>query len=306
MKKTFLLAGLSAFLLCVFCGILSADDRDYYINFHRGGGAERPENTLETFLWAWNMNIIPEGDVQYTKDGVAVMFHDGNVNRMVWDLPEELKGKRIADLTWDEVRQFDVGRHMGEDYALQRIPTMESVFCAMANFPERLLYLDEKGLNEANLREIAERVRHYGIEKQMFFTSGNYDKMLKWKEICPEGVGMLWLGYVWTKDRTANMDGLNKVLNRLRENNFSGVNHLVLHIQADPTKEDPFEPKSDFLREFAKEMKERGIPMEVITWSNGQNPEVYRKLLNLGITGIATDFPSVVLPVIEEARKQSK
>lgn len=313
MRSTFLNKTFRAFLLLLLvsagsaqtAGSAQAADFDYYVNFHRGGGAERPENTLETFLWAWNMDVIPEGDVQYTKDGVAVMFHDANVNRMVWDLPEELKGKRIRDLTWEEVRKFDVGTHAGTEFALQRIPTMESVFCAMANFPERMFYLDEKGLTEENLRQIAERVQHYGIQKQMFFTSGNYDKMLKWNEICPDGVGMLWLGYVWTKDKTANMEGLNAVLKRLRENDFRGVDHLVLHIQADLSKEDPFEPKSDFIRAFAKEMKDRGIPMETITWSNGKDPEVYRRLLDLGVTGIATDFPSVVMPIIEEARQKN-
>ncbi len=305
MKSLGKIVGLGA--LCFLFGnaLASAQQPDFYVNFHRGGGVERPENTLETFLWAWNQNVIPEGDVQYSKDGVAVMFHDGNVNRMVWKLPEELKGKQIRDFTWDELRKFDVGSHAGEAFALQRIPTMESVFCAMSNFPERLLYLDEKGLTEKNLREIAERVHHYGIEKQMFFTSGSYDKMLKWNEICPDGVGMLWLGYVWTKDRTANMDGLNAVLKRLRDNDFKGVNHLVLHIQADMSKSDPFEPKSDFLRAFAQEMKDRGIPMETITWSNGKDPEVYRKLLDLGIVGFATDFPSVVMSVVNEAREKS-
>lgn len=299
MKKIFT----SLLLLFLMAGFAAAEDFDFYVNFHRGGGNEKPENTLETFLWCWNLGVIPEGDVQYTKDGVPVMFHDSNINRMVWQVPEELKGKRIADFTWDEIRKFDVGSHRGPEYANQHIPTMESIFCAMANFPERLFYLDEKGLTEENLKQIAGRVHHYGIEKQMFFTSGSYDHILKWNEICPDGVGMLWLGYVWTKDKTANMDGLNAVLNRMRETNFRGVNHLVLHIQADFTKDDPFEPKSDFIRDLAKEMKDRGIPMECITWSNGQNPKVYTELMKLGVIGFATDYPSVVMPVVEEARK---
>jgi len=296
----------SLFFLLALAGFVAAQDFDYYMNFHRGGGNEKPENTLETFLWCWNLGVIPEGDVQYTKDGVPVMFHDMNINRMVWEVPEELKGKRIADFTWDELRKFDVGTHKGKEYANEHIPTMESVFCAMANFPERMFYMDEKGLSETNLKQIAERVHHYGIEKQMFFTSGNYDHILKWNEICPDGVGMLWLGYVWTPDKTANMDGLNKIMNRLRENNFKGVNHLVLHIQVDFTKDDPFEPKSDYIRALAKEMKERGIPFQPITWSNGNNPETYRKLMELGVTGFGTDFPSALLPVVEEARKNKK
>ena len=109
MKKIFT----SLLLLFLMAGFAAAEDFDFYVNFHRGGGNEKPENTLETFLWCWNLGVIPEGDVQYTKDGVPVMFHDSNINRMVWQVPEELKGKKIADFTWDEIRKFDVGSHRG-------------------------------------------------------------------------------------------------------------------------------------------------------------------------------------------------
>ena len=268
---------------------------EYTLNFHRGGGNSRPENTLETFLWAWNQNIIPEGDVQYTRDGVPVMFHDGKLNRLPWNLSEDMKKKRIADFDWDVVRTFDVGRYKGEAFANQRIPTLESVFASMSQFPERRFYLDEKGLTVENQKEIAALARQFKIEKQLFFTSGQYEKIRQWHEICPEAEAMLWLGYCWTKDGKCNMDGLNKALDELRAANFAGVTHLNVHILTDLEKADPFSPDSEFLRKLAAEMKERGIPFQVITWTQGDNPETYKRLLALGLTGFATDFPEVLL-----------
>ncbi|MDO4585046.1 MAG: glycerophosphodiester phosphodiesterase family protein [Planctomycetia bacterium] len=275
-------------------------EEPYYLNFHRGGGVERPENTLETFLWAWNLGVIPEGDVQFTKDGVAVMFHDRNIGRLAWGIPDEMKNRKISEMTWEDVRKLDVGRYCGEAFAGERIPTLESVLAAMSGFPERLLYQDEKGLTDEHLERIAQKSKQYGLEKQLFFTSGNYARMLRWNEICPQGVGMLWLGYVWTPDKKCNMPGLEAKLDELRKADFQGVTHLVLHIQTDFNQADPFSPSSEFLRKLAAEMKERGIPLEIITWSNGQNPRTYEELQKLGITGFATDYPSVLLKVLDK------
>ena len=49
--------------------------------FHRGAGNYRPENTLETFLWAWGSGGIPEADARFTADKVAIACHDGDLAR---------------------------------------------------------------------------------------------------------------------------------------------------------------------------------------------------------------------------------
>ena len=271
----------------------------YTLNFHRGGGYSRPENTLETFLWAWNLGVIPEGDVQYTSDGVPVMFHDDDLSRLPWGLNEEMKKQRIADLEWSVVRKLDVGSYKGARFSPQRIPTLESVFASMSSFPERKFYLDEKGLTPENQKQIAKLARSYKIVPQLLFTSGNYAKIRQWQEICPDGRAMHWLGYCWGKNGKCDLDGLNRALDELRNADFRGITHLNVHILADFSNSEPFSPESRFIEHLAAEMRERKLPFQVISLTQGDNPEVYRRLLDLGLRGLATDFPEVMLGVLK-------
>ncbi|MBQ7234911.1 MAG: twin-arginine translocation signal domain-containing protein, partial [Kiritimatiellae bacterium] len=54
----------------------------YISHVHRGGGkSERPDNTLETFLWCWGNGSALECDCRCTSDGVGVMLHDDTLAR---------------------------------------------------------------------------------------------------------------------------------------------------------------------------------------------------------------------------------
>ena len=62
---------------------------------HRGGGGgfEMPESCPLSFEYGWLLGGRPEADVNLTADGVMVSVHDSTLDRIVRDLPEELKGK---------------------------------------------------------------------------------------------------------------------------------------------------------------------------------------------------------------------
>jgi glycerophosphoryl diester phosphodiesterase len=89
---------------------------------HRGGAQLMPENTLAAFADALARGCDgAELDVQLTCDGKAVVHHDF---RLKADLARRdgawltEAGPRIKDLTWDELRHFDVGTaRPGSDYA---------------------------------------------------------------------------------------------------------------------------------------------------------------------------------------------
>ena len=50
---------------------------------HRGGAEEATENTLEAFQHSADMGFIfMETDIQGTKDGEVVIFHDHDLSRM--------------------------------------------------------------------------------------------------------------------------------------------------------------------------------------------------------------------------------
>ncbi|MGA9332062.1 MAG: glycerophosphodiester phosphodiesterase [Bradyrhizobium sp.] len=113
------------------------------IEAHRGGRALFPENTLVSFANALAMGVDTlELDVGVTRDGVLVISHERGLNP---DLARGADGKYVAapgtpfaQLSLDEVKQFDVGQiRPGSTYAAQfpdqhavpgtRIPTLKEL-----------------------------------------------------------------------------------------------------------------------------------------------------------------------------------
>jgi len=94
---------------------------------HRGASFAAPENTLAAVRRAVELGAdMVEVDVQRTKDGVLVLLHDPTLTRTT-DATRVFRRRgpwRVADFTYDELRQLDAGfwhsrRHVGE-----RIPTL--------------------------------------------------------------------------------------------------------------------------------------------------------------------------------------
>jgi glycerophosphoryl diester phosphodiesterase len=70
---------------------------------HRGASAERPENTLAAFRRALALKVDGiELDVQVTRDGVPVVFHDYTLHRLT-GIPG-----RLAKKPWRELKQLRV------------------------------------------------------------------------------------------------------------------------------------------------------------------------------------------------------
>ena len=78
---------------------------------HRGVRGYAPENTLVSFHTAADMGMEwVEFDVKLTKDQVPIVFHDENFERITG------LGAKVADHTWDDIREMDAGRHFGESF----------------------------------------------------------------------------------------------------------------------------------------------------------------------------------------------
>lgn len=79
---------------------------------HRGSTYWTPEETEPAYLWARNIGAdYLELDVQLTKDGVLVAFHDNDLSRttnIAKVFPEKTKSE-INDFTLKELRSLDAG-----------------------------------------------------------------------------------------------------------------------------------------------------------------------------------------------------
>ncbi|HUG91891.1 MAG TPA: glycerophosphodiester phosphodiesterase, partial [Planctomycetaceae bacterium] len=104
---------------------------------HRGASHDAPENTLASVMLAWQQGAdAVEIDVFLSKDGRIIAIHDKTTKRLAGlDRP-------VADQTFAELRQLDVGLWKGGQFAGERIPTLAEV---LATIPDgRRLFIEIK------------------------------------------------------------------------------------------------------------------------------------------------------------------
>lgn len=126
---------------------------------HRGASQYCPENTLLSFYTGVYMGANGiETDVQMTKDGVAVLFHDNSIARMMG------KPGEIGDYTYEKLRAFPMETMGRVDY----ITTLDTF---LENFSKMdltfAIELKGKGVEE----ETARLVEKHGVADKCIFTS---------------------------------------------------------------------------------------------------------------------------------------
>jgi glycerophosphoryl diester phosphodiesterase len=104
---------------------------------HRGASRDAPENTLAAMRLAWEQGADGiEADFRLSRDGRIVCMHDDSTLRTTGaDLP-------VAASDLAALRRLDAGGWKGQDWAGERIPTLEDVVNAV---PEgKLLFIELK------------------------------------------------------------------------------------------------------------------------------------------------------------------
>ncbi|AIV38260.1 glycerophosphodiester phosphodiesterase [Streptomyces sp. CCM_MD2014] len=97
---------------------------------HRGSSGMAPENTAAAIDLAVRQRADHvEIDVQRTKDGKLVNFHDCTMERTT-DIEDLYPGRpsyRVSDFTWDELRRLDAGSWFHPDYTGEPLITLDTV-----------------------------------------------------------------------------------------------------------------------------------------------------------------------------------
>ncbi len=87
---------------------------------HRGACGYAPENTLKSIKTAADMGCTwVELDVKLTKDDVAIIFHDDELDRTT-------NGSGLVmNATYEEIKQLEAGSWFADSFAGIKIPTLE-------------------------------------------------------------------------------------------------------------------------------------------------------------------------------------
>lgn len=171
-------------------------NREFVAYAHRGASEYCPENTLLSFYTGVYMGANGiETDVQLTKDGVPVLFHDGTIERMMH------KEGSVADYTYAELRTFPMEKCSRRDY-ITDLEQFLSCFSTMS----LTLAIELKG--EGTEEKTAALIKKYHAEQKCVITSFQFSYLEKLHAIAPE----LRLGFLAGKGAVTE-ELLEKMLN---------------------------------------------------------------------------------------------
>ncbi|MBQ2866417.1 MAG: hypothetical protein IJE90_07895 [Clostridia bacterium] len=223
------------------------------INYaHRGASEYAPENTLSAFYLGLLQGADGiETDVQKTKDGVLVLFHDDTVDR-VTD-----RSGRLCDFCRDELKNAKVYGNSTSGF-YDRVVTLREFLEKFSRYDIKFA-IELKGPDVE--KETLEMVKEFGVLDRTTFTGFKYEYIKKIKDIDPSArVG-------WLTSRTDD-----QVINELLE---IGGEELA--------------PKAENITEKLM-AKWRKAGLGVRAWGV-YNVELMKKMCRLKVDGMTVNFP---------------
>ena len=157
---------------------------------HRGFSTEAPENTIPAYILSKKKGFTyVECDVSFTKDGVAVLLHDGTVNRT-----SDGSGN-ISDLDYVEVFQYDFGSWKDAKYAGTKIPTFKEfiVLCRNLGLHPYIELKSNGAYTREQVHSLVDMVEEYGMKGKVTWISfsatflayiRDYDKTARLGYVC--------------------------------------------------------------------------------------------------------------------------
>lgn len=248
---------------------------------HRGASGSAPENTLVAFEKAFDAGTdYLEMDVHATKDGQTVVMHDPVLRRTT-----DGSGP-ISALTLKELKKLDAGYRFTPDEG--------------ETFPYR-----GQGITVPTLREILKRFPGvpFNIEVKDNETGNEHAVVKLLTELGHTEITLL------AAEKDSMMDRLRPAAPNF-PTNFCGSETLDFIQCAYQDKWDGYVPPGDALQipeEYGgmpiltPELLElaHGFNVEVHIWTVNEEDDM-RRLLEMGVDGIMTDYPELLSSVVRE------
>jgi len=226
---------------------------------HRGASAHAPENTLTAFRKAAELNAdAVELDVQVSADGVPVISHNLAVNR------RQNSTGLVKDLTLAQLKALDAGH--GE-----HIPTLEeAIECCQT---EGLgMYIELKA--DAAIRPVVAAIQHHHIQQAVIVCSFRADWVAGVKLLAPDILTSVLFG-------APNVDPVKLAQAVGADYVHPCWESLVPH------------PHTLLTPEWVARVHQAGLG--IILWHE-ERPEEIAALSRLGVDGICSNAPELLLP----------
>lgn len=217
--------------------------------------ADAPQNTLASFQLALEQGADGvELDVQLSQDGHIVVLHDFSVEATTDGLGD------VSELSLSDLKQLDAGGWFADEFAGERIPTLDEVFAGFAHklyFNVELKSRFDEGA--AFVSAVTDCIRRHGLTEQTIVSSFDPRLLQRFRAICPD----VMVGYLHGPDVSPIMDE---------------VPHEARH------------PWHDIIDDpYMRWARDRGYLVNA--WTVNDAIRICR-LKELGVNGIITDSPA--------------
>lgn len=147
---------------------------------HRGDRSLAPENTMPALELAMDELAYVETDVRLTRDGVPVLFHDTDLERVAG------RDGRIEELDLADVRRLDVGEWYSGEWAGERVPTFDAFLAALAERDGARALVELKAAWAPDeVRRVVHLVERHGLRGRVVLQSFSIETLQSVQRVAP-------------------------------------------------------------------------------------------------------------------------
>lgn len=189
---------------------------------HRGSSTKYIENTIQAFEQAIADKADGiELDVQRTKDGQLVVYHDEQLKRLTG------VDRFLWQLTWAEIQALDLHALNGE----AKIPLLKDVLELMkaTNLIVNIELKNSLNFYPGMEAEVVDLVREMDMMDQVLFSSFNHESMHQMVQLVGSNHCAILTSDIhfnpWSYAREVGVDVLHPMVNSLQQPNFVEESH---------------------------------------------------------------------------------
>lgn len=250
---------------------------------HQGGDGLWPSSTMFAYehAAALHPDIVLEGDVHITADGVLVLMHDETVDRTTDGTGE------IEAMTLGEIKRLDAGYDWspdeGQTYPYRgmglQVATLEEVF---ERFPDRRYVLEIKLTRGSITQPLCDLIRAHRLADRVLVGSFHDDRLAEFRATCPE------IATSTARSETQRYFIMNRALatplyspraHAFQVPEYSGNLHVLT-------------------ASFVRGAHSRN--MDVHAWTINEVEDMQR-MLDLRVDGLITDYPDRALTILSKS-----
>lgn len=254
---------------------------------HRGDSACYPENTLPSFLSAKELGVdVIETDVHLSSDGKVIIWHDDTLDR-------ETNGTGMVEhYTMQELLTLDAGynftRDNGKSFPFRgKGVTMLPFEEALMTLPDMRFNVDLKTADTALADAFIDIVRAHHAQERVLCASFHVSNLIYVRRASPE------IATSMASEEIKPLLLRQKLHLPVRREDIPGDAFQV------PVRQGAIKVITPgFIRTFHR----LGVPIHV--WTINERTEMSR-LLQMGVDGIFTDDPRLLLDVVREIDSDS-